>query len=301
MNLYVRLFIVVMLSILFIACYESWDEFRSGCNETSEENTAVENDENSSQPPEPSEADEAPVHSNSQFSLPPANAPFDYQLGGAYSPASGVKVVSRDRNDPPAASLYNICYINGFQVQPGEERLWPDDLILRDNSGNPVVDSGWDEMLLDISTDAKRRRIAEVLGEWIEECAADGYDAIEIDNLDSYSRSGNRLKQNHAVSMMALISPIAHENQMAIAQKNSTELLEYKNQMGTDFAMAEECSRYNECGDYIDYYGENVLMIEYRVSDFNKGCNSYGATHSIVLRDLMLRKPGSGSYIFDGC
>uniref|UniRef100_A0A0W0GD17 Putative glycoside hydrolase family 114 protein n=1 Tax=Moniliophthora roreri TaxID=221103 RepID=A0A0W0GD17_MONRR len=41
---------------------------------------------------------------------PPANAKFDYQIGGAYTPASDVAVVSRDRTDSPAAGKYNICY-----------------------------------------------------------------------------------------------------------------------------------------------------------------------------------------------
>ncbi len=293
MKLFVRLIAIVGVLILCVGCYDDVDGFKNGCNDTSD---ASDGDTNT----EPSETDDSPITPNHQVTLPPANAPFDYQLGGAYSPPAGVRVVSRDRTDSPAAGLYNICYINGFQVQPGEEGLWPDDLILRNQNGSPVIDSGWDEMLLDISTADKRKRIASVIGGWIEDCADDGYDAIEIDNLDSYSRSGNRLKQDQAVAMMSLLSPIAHENNMAIAQKNSTELLKFKNQMGTDFAVAEECSRYNECGDYVDYYGKNVLMIEYRSSDFNKGCSQYGSTHSIVLRDLYLRKPG-GSYVYDGC
>jgi hypothetical protein len=44
-------------------------------------------------------------------------------------------IVSRDRTASPAAGLYNICYVNGFQIQPDEEALWlaeHPDLILRD-------------------------------------------------------------------------------------------------------------------------------------------------------------------------
>lgn len=293
MKTQVRLFVIVGMLVMCTACYD----FQCGCNDTSEKNNSSDNYDNG----DLAEPDHSPTESDAQFTLPPTNAAFDYQLGGAYSPPAEVQVVSRDRNDPPAAGLYNICYINGLQVQPGEEEIWPDDLILRDQNGRPVIDSGWDEMLLDISTAEKRRRIAAIVGEWIEECAADGFDAVEIDNLDSYSRSGNRIKINHAVDFMSLLSPIAHDNHLAIAQKNSTELLEFRARMGTDFAMAEECSRYNECGDYIDFYDENVLMIEYRTGDFNTGCNRYGKTHSIILRDLNLRRPGAGSYVYDGC
>ena len=55
---------------------------------------------------------------------PPANGKFDYQIGGAYTPASNVAVVSRDRTDSPAAGKYNICYVNAFQTQPGEQSFW---------------------------------------------------------------------------------------------------------------------------------------------------------------------------------
>jgi hypothetical protein len=75
--------------------------------------------------------------------LPPANAGLDYQLGGAYPPPAGVAIVARDRNAPPAAGLYNLCYVNGFQIQPDEEQLWlteHPDLILRDDAGAPVID-----------------------------------------------------------------------------------------------------------------------------------------------------------------
>jgi hypothetical protein len=233
--------------------------------------------------------------------LPPANGSFDYQLGGAYAPPAGVVVLSRDRNDAPAPGLYNICYVNGFQVQPGEEGLWEADLILRDANGDPIVDPDWDEMLLDVSTADKRTRVAAVVGGWIQQCHVDGFDAVEVDNLDSYSRSGGRLSQDNAVALMALLSGVAHDARLAIAQKNSTEILGRRAEMGTDFAVAEECSRYSECGEYVDAYGEHVLMIEYRESDFSAGCATYGATHGIVRRDRNLVTPGNPAYVYAGC
>lgn len=232
---------------------------------------------------------------------PPANGAFDYQLGGGYAPAAGVVAVSRDRTDDAAPGLYNICYVNGFQVQPNEDDLWEEDLILRDDSGAPVIDDDWGEALLDVSTAAKRARVAAVINGFIDGCANKGFDAIEIDNLDSYARSGGRLSEGNAVATMALLSAHAHALGLAIAQKNSTELLDRRAAMGTDFAVAEECSRYDECGDYVDAYGPNVLMIEYRQQDFTEGCSGFGATHAIVLRDLDLVTPASGEYVFDGC
>jgi hypothetical protein len=239
-----------------------------------------------------------------ELELPPPDGGLDYQLGGAYPPPDGVTIVSRDRNEAPVGEgVYDICYVNGYQIQPDEEAFWLDehpDLILRDDGGNPVIDPDWDEMLLDISTPEKREAIAAIVGEWIVGCGAAGYEAVEIDNLDTYSRSMGLLTQDHAVAFMVLLSEAAHGAGLAIAQKNSTELVPRKDEMGTDFVVAEECNRYEECGDYIDAYGDAVLMIEYRVNDFEAGCAAYG-TMSIVLRDLNLVMPGDAAYVYDAC
>ena len=69
--------------------------------------------------------------------------------------------------------------------------------------------------------------------------------------------------------------------------------------MGTDFAVAEECNRWEECEDYVDVYGDLVFVIEYRQMDFADGCRNFPEL-SIVLRDLQLVPPGGG-YVFDGC
>lgn len=237
------------------------------------------------------------------MTLPPANAGLDYQLGGAYPPPAGVEIVSRDRNAAPAPGLYNICYVNGYQTQPDEEAWWlaeHPDLILRDGAGDPVIDPDWDEMLLDISTPDKRAALADIVGGWITSCGADGFDAVEIDNLDTYSRSDGLLTQDHAVAFMSLLSQTAHDGGMAIAQKNSAEIVDRRDELGTDFVVAEECNRWDECQVYTDVYGDAVLVIEYRAVDFEAGCAAFPGL-SIVLRDLDLVPAGSGGYVFDGC
>lgn len=240
---------------------------------------------------------------SAMVTLPPVGGKLDYQLGGAYAPPSGVTIVSRDRTAASASGVYNICYVNGFQIQPDEESFWQNqhpDLILKDGSGNPVVDQDWNEMLIDVSTPAKQTAVAAIVGGWINGCAAAGFDAIEIDNLDSYARSGGRLTEDNAVATMALLSQTAHERGLAIAQKNSSELVARKAALGTDFVVAEECNRYSECDVYRGAYGDHVLVIEYRSQDFTTGCSKY-PTLSIVLRDLDLKMPTQTGYVYDGC
>src|SRR5688572_17294252 len=40
--------------------------------------------------------------------LPPAGAPFDYQIGEPYPPHAETRVVSRDRDAAPAPGLYSV-------------------------------------------------------------------------------------------------------------------------------------------------------------------------------------------------
>ena len=235
--------------------------------------------------------------------LPPPNAGFDYQLGGAYPPPPGVTVVSRDRTEAPAPGLFNICYVNGFQIQSGEVDFWRahhPDLMLRDAKGKLVIDPDWDEIMLDPRTPARRSELAGVIGDWIAGCSAHGFDAVEIDNLDTFTRSHGLITEDDAVAQMRLFADAAHANGMAIAQKNSAEIVGRRAEMGTDFAVAEECDRYSECDAYTGAYGDHVLVIEYRRRDFDAGCAAY-PNLSIVLRDLDLVTLSSKGYVFDGC
>jgi hypothetical protein len=236
--------------------------------------------------------------------LPTADAPFDYQLGGAYPPPAGTEVVARDRTEAPAPGAYGICYVNGFQTQPGEGDWWlaeHPDLVLRDEGGDPVIDPGWpDEMILDVTTPQKRTAIAAIVGGWIEGCGDDGYQAVEIDNLDTYSRSGGRISPDDAVATAALFAARAHGRSLAIAQKNSLEIIDRRAEMGFDFAVAEECNRYDECAGYVEGYGDLVFVIEYDDASFTQGCADFPGL-SIIRRDLELTTPASGAYRFEAC
>lgn len=235
--------------------------------------------------------------------VPTANADFDYQLGGAYPPPAGVTIVSRDREETPVAGLYNICYVNGFQAQTEAEDWWlttHPTLVLRDAQGNPVKDEDWDELILDISTATKREQLAVIVGDWIAGCRTAGFQAVEVDNLDTYSRSGGRLTQDHAVAYARLLANRAHAASLAFAQKNSAEIVSRRTEIGADFAVVEECNRWSECGDYTAVYGNLVFVIEYRRVDFDAGCRDFPDL-SIILRDRLLRPSGTTGYVRDSC
>ncbi|MEW1720066.1 endo alpha-1,4 polygalactosaminidase [Streptomyces sp. NPDC093109] len=235
------------------------------------------------------------------ITLPPTHAGFDYQIGGAYTPPSGVTVVSRDREAAPAAGLYNICYVNAFQVQPAEIGEWDADLLLRDANGNVIIDEEWDEAILDISTAAKRTRVAAKVNGWIDGCAAKGFQAVEPDNYDSYDRSRGKFGTSAATAFITLLSAHAHDKGLAIAQKNTAELASSRVANGLDFAVAEECGEYKECGDFTEYFGNNVIVIEYTSAGLSRACAGWKDTLSIVRRDVAVSPAGSGTYVRQTC
>ena len=239
--------------------------------------------------------------------LPPAGGQYDSQLGGAYEPPAGTVIVSRDRAEPAAPGLYNICYVNAFQTQPQETDWWlaeHPDLLLR-RGGELAQDPNWPgEILLDTSTDAKRAALAVVVGGWIEQCARDGYDAIEADNLDTYSRSDGALSIEDNLSYVAALVEKAHGLGLAFGQKNSAELADRGKAVGLDFAIVESCQVYDECDGYTEVFGSHVLEIEYTDTPeryFTAACAARGSQISVIRRDRNLTIPGEPSYFYQTC
>jgi hypothetical protein len=223
--------------------------------------------------------------------LPPVGVDFDYQLGGSRAVPERVGIVVRDRAASPAGGRYNICYVNGFQTQPDERRFWRRHwgLVLKRN-GEPVRDEAWGEWLLDIRTGEKRRRLARIVGRWVVRCAADGYAAVEYDNLDSFLRSQRLIERRDTRRFARMLVRRAHDAGLAVAQKNRAGW--DGTALGFDFAIAEECARFRECGDYVAHFGRRVLAVEYRRKDFRRGCRRWSDEIAVLRRDVELSKDG---------
>lgn len=222
----------------------------------------------------------------------PGGVDVDYQLGGAYSPAPSVGIVVRDRTEDAEPGAYNVCYVNAFQTQPDQDRFWSKRarLLLRDGAGEPVVDEAWGETLLDIRTPGKRKKLARIVGRWIDGCARDGFDAVEFDNLDSFSRSSGLVRPKHAKAFAAALVKRSHRAGILAGQKNWAGM--DNSRVGFDFAVTESCGRWDECDLYAAEYGDSVLAIEYADEDFTRTCTSHGAQWPVVLADRELTPTG---------
>lgn len=251
------------------------------------------------------------------WTKPPVNAKFDYQIGGDYTPRAGVTVVSRDWFSGSAlpGSGYSICYVNAYQTQddeadvdrPDERSNWPAALVLSELGEDP----NWGgEYLIDISSATKRSAALAHVAPMIDTCAAKGFDAVEFDNLDSWTRfDGTPLaalvpfEMPQSVAYAEMLTDHAHGKGLAVAQKNTPQLGRANSLtvVGFDFAIAEECGFYRECPDYTGVFGRNLIVIEYTNAGFTRACNKVGATVSVVRRDVDVTPPGSGSYKYQAC
>jgi hypothetical protein len=269
--------------------------------------TAVGSDATSSTPT-PSGSVSVTIQTQNYRPLP-TGVGVDYQLGGGYDLADGVEIVARDSTDSAAQGLYSICYVNAFQTQPQEADLWLSEraeLLLRDTNGDPVIDPGWpDEMILDISTTDNRVAIADVFGETIAGCASDGFDAVEFDNVDAWTRTDGALSEQNSIEMATALVDIAHAEGLAAGQKNSAELGERgRDEIGFDFAVTEECAQFNECDVFRNVYKDAVIDIEYTDAldrPFTEICDDPATPDMTVLRDRDLQTPGSPEYVFEHC
>jgi hypothetical protein len=233
-----------------------------------------------------------PAAAGTAVALPPAGTDWDYQLGGSRPVPDHVGIVERDRRATPVAGKYNICYVNGFQTQADERAFWHRhwSLVLK-KDGKPVVDSVWGEWLLDIRTAAKRSALADIMGRWTDRCAKDGFEGVEYDNLDSFTRSKGLLNTSDTKAYASLLVRRAHAAGLAAAQKNRAGWDGAT--VGFDFAIAEQCSQYHECGSYVDHYGSHVLAVEYHDTAFRRACRNWADQIAVVRRDVNLTRHGT--------
>ncbi len=257
----------------------------------------------------PSPAPDAPAPpAAASFGLPSAGA-IDYQLGGASEPLPGTVVVVRDASEQAAEGILSICYVNGFQTQPGELDGWLEnapEALLRDEAGTLVTDPGWpDEVLLDTRTAGTRAAIVLHLTPTLQQCAEHGFAAVEFDNLDTYARSHDALNADGAIALATDLVAAAAELGLAAGQKNALELgARGRDEAGFTFAITEECDLWSECDLAREVYGDQVMNVEYTDDlrgSWSEVCARGEVPALTVLRDRMLAPPSSPDHELAHC
>jgi hypothetical protein len=155
-----------------------------------------------------------------------------------------------------------ICYVSAgtWENWRPDASQYPSTVLGRKN--------GWPgERWVDI------RRIdilAPILSARAQKCKEGGFDAIEWDNVDGYqNRTGFPLTSDHQLQFNIYLANLTHQIGLSVALKNDLDQLSTLKAY-FDFAVNEECFRYNEC-DYpppglVDWTasGKAVFNVEYR-------------------------------------
>jgi hypothetical protein len=143
-----------------------------------------------------------------------------------------------------------------------------------------------------------------VLGPVVSGCADKGFDAVEVDNFDTFTRFSD-VDRAGAIELARSFARIAHDRGLAIGQKNAAESTETgRREIGFDFAVAEECATYRECDQYRKAYGDHVLQIEYTDDlpmPFRDVCSSPDRAPLTILRDRDLVPKGTDGFTYQQC
>lgn len=191
--------------------------------------------------------------------------PWQIQLTGSVTPASGVKVIDIDLFDTPATTIASyksrgirvICYFSA-----GSSENWRPDFgqFLPGDMGNNL--DGWaGERWLD----TRSSNVRSIMAARMDLAARKGCDAVDPDNVDGYTNStGLPLTASTQLDYNRWLAQTAHSRGLAIGLKNDVDQL---SQLADshDFAVNEQCHQYSECGGYSAFTsrGKPVFNIEY--------------------------------------
>jgi hypothetical protein len=238
--------------------------------------------------------------------LPPPGLGLDYQLGGDSPLPDGVGIVVRDWFEGEAADgAYSVCYVNAFQTQADDDRpdgtdSWPPEVVWRDGGEDPEWPG---EYPVDLGTADERDAAAAFVATAIDTCAEKGFDAVELDNLDTFTRWPDApFDRDDTIAYATELAALAHDAGLAVAQKNTVELLDAGPAIGFDLAVVEECGTHDECAPFLQAYGDAVLIVEYTDGGLAAACAATAGTGAhVVRRDLDLVTPDDADYLRETC
>ena len=197
---------------------------------------------------------------------PAPGTAWQWQLSGTPALVPGVDVYGMDGQETTAAEVRRfraagkrtICYLSAGTLED-----WRPDAgaFPRSVVGAPMEE--WEgERWLDVR---RLDVLLPLMAARMDDCARKGFDAVEPDNVDGYLHgTGFPLRAEDQLRYNRALAGLAHERGLSVALKNDVD------QIGPlephfDFAINEECFRYDECDAYAPFLaaGKAVLNAEY--------------------------------------
>ncbi|MFB9442412.1 endo alpha-1,4 polygalactosaminidase [Dactylosporangium vinaceum] len=197
-----------------------------------------------------------------------------YDVDGANTSAADVAALK-------SAGRHVICYVN----VGAHEDFRPDAKNFPESVQGKGLDGWPGEKWLDI----RQWNVLEpLLTARFKQCKDKGFDAVEPDNVDGYSNSsGFPLSAGDQLTFNRRVAELAHRTGLGVGLKNDVE------QAATlapafDFAVNEECARYNECDELKVFTsaGKPVFHVEYDGST-GSFCSKTKALHFSSMKKKM--------------
>lgn len=191
---------------------------------------------------------------------------WTYDLPGLHQSSYGTKVVVIDLFDTTKEEIANlkseervvVCYFSA-----GSFENWRDD---RDDFPDAIKGEPLDGWAGETWLDTRASAVWDVMSARIRLAKEKGCQAVEPDNVDGWSNdTGFPLsEQDSKYFLTDVLADKAHKEGLLIALKNCAEIAADM-QPTFDFAIVEECYKWNECCSYFSFIenGKPVFAIEY--------------------------------------
>lgn len=208
----------------------------------------------------------------SAASFPNPILQWQLQSSGDYASSPEADVYDLDFQNLAASDLSLLKQRNAMLVctiSAGTWQEWrpdadqfPDDIL-----GNDAA--GWEgEKWLDIrATDS----LTPILDARMQQCANQGYQGVELTNLDVYQQdSGFPVTQADQISFNLHLARLAHQHHLLVGMRDSPQLVGILVD-DFDFAVAQGCYSGNGCDAYTQFASQNkpVVLVEFADSEVN--------------------------------
>jgi hypothetical protein len=195
--------------------------------------------------------------------LPPGTSWY-WQLQGTINTTRAASVYDIDLEDSSTSLIASlkqsghtvICYFSAgtYEDWRSDAGQFPSSALGKTN--------GWPgEKWLDI----RNSQVRQIMLNRMNTAVSKGCDGLEPDNVDGFQNgSGFPLTAQDEINYLNFLADNAHSRGMIIALKNATDLVTSV-VAKFDFAVVEECFKYNECSAYSPFIKANkaVLNAEY--------------------------------------
>jgi hypothetical protein len=172
-----------------------------------------------------------------------------------------------------------ICYVDAGTAENFRPD-YPDYVKFDDKHGGALfgrpVSKFRNEYWLNINNNVGQRDfILKKVSSRLDHCVADGFDAVEFDNVDAWeNKTGLKISADTQLVFNSMLANLAHSKGLTVGLKNDlAQLSELKPYF--DFAINEQCFQFQECDfpppGLPDWpaSGKAVFNVEYRPRSLN--------------------------------